>query len=81
MLVMTPFKVEPYSCKWDKSERFDDDQQPISKQQYKLLSISDDCLRNTINNPRYIAFSLSNCTIQICNSLTGYNYLDLNDPV
>lgn len=78
---MTPNKVKCYNFSWNTFERVNEYLQPINKQHYKLFSISEDELSNQTNNSRYLAFCLSNCTIQICNSLTGYNYLNLNNPV
>lgn len=54
--------------------------QLINNQTYKFFSISEECTKD-INNSQYLAFSLSNCTIQISDALTGYKYLNLNDPV
>jgi len=78
---MTANKVQCHQFSWTGLKRIDEYSQPISKQHYKFFSISEDYKGKQINNFRYLAFSLSNSTIQICNSLTGYNYLELNDPV
>lgn len=78
---MTPNKVKCYHLNWNTFERINEYLRPIHKQHYKSFSIFEDELSNQTNNSPYLAFSLSNCTIQICNYLTGYNYLDLNNPV
>lgn len=78
---MTPNKVQCYQFSWTELKSIDEYPQQLSKQHYKFFSISEDYKGKQINSFRYLAFSLSNCTIQICNSLTGYNYLELNDPV
>lgn len=76
---MTPNKVKCYYFNWNTFERINECFKPVNKQHYKSFSISEE-LSNETDNSRYFAFSLSNCTIQICNSWTGYNYLDLNNP-
>lgn len=77
---MTPKKVDYYQLDWGKSLRLMEYPQPIGYQHFKLSSISEEHA-GVINNSRYIAFGLSNCTIKICDLITGYNFLDLNDPV
>lgn len=54
--------------------------QPIGYQNYKMFSILDQYTYK-INQMGYIAISLSNNTIQICDLSNGYNFLQLNNPV
>lgn len=69
-----------YKFDWDKSVRIMDYPKPIGYERFKLFSISEEHMNKT-NDSRYVALSLNNCTIQICDLWTGYNFLDLNDPV
>lgn len=79
-MVLTPTTVTCYQYEWDNSLSLLDLPQPIGYQQFTLSSISK-MNTNLLNNTRYIAFSLINCTIQICDLSSGYNFLELNDPI
>jgi len=78
MLVMTPNLLHSYEIYWENVNKTSlpliVSPQPIGYRQHKLSSISEE---NTTNNCRYIAFSLSNSTIKICDLSYGYNFLDL----
>lgn len=79
MLVMTPNVLTTYQFNWENINdrlRPIDYPQPIGSRRYKMSSISEE---NTSNSSRYIAFSLNNSTIQICDLSNGYNFLDLNN--
>lgn len=78
---MTSNNIKCYYFSWDTFDRINACFQPINKQHYKSFSISEDESSNQTNNSRYLAFCLSNGTIQICNPWTGYNYLNLSNPV
>lgn len=81
LLILTQENVACYKFDWDKSfERIRDYPKRIGYERFKLFSISEEHTNNS-NDSRYVALSLSNCTIQICDLWTGYNFLDLNDPV
>lgn len=80
LLVLTPTSVNCYQFEWDNSLSSVDFPQLIGYQHFMLSSISE-MNTNLLNNSRYIAFSLINCTIQICDLSSGYNFLELNDPV
>jgi len=80
ILVMTPKKLGHYQFKWDEPISLVEHPYPICYQYFQLSSISEMYTSKT-NNSRYIAFSLTNCTIKICDLLTGFNFLDINDPV
>lgn len=79
---MTKKKLCHYQFKWDEPIRLvEEEEHPtISYRYFHLFSISESYTSKT-NNSRYIAFSLSNSTIKICDLLTGNNVLDLNDPI
>ncbi|XP_026822292.1 apoptotic protease-activating factor 1-like [Rhopalosiphum maidis] len=77
MLVMTPTLLQSYDFNWENEKKTTPPlvyPKPIGYRQYKLISISEE---NTNNFSRYIAFSLSNSTIKICDLSNGYNFLDL----
>uniref|UniRef100_A0A2H8TPT9 Apoptotic protease-activating factor 1 n=1 Tax=Melanaphis sacchari TaxID=742174 RepID=A0A2H8TPT9_9HEMI len=77
MLVMTPTFMQIYCFNWKDEKKTAPPlvyPKPIGYRQYKLISISEE---NTNNHTRYIAFSLSNSTIKVCDLFTGYNFLDL----
>ncbi|XP_060875475.1 apoptotic protease-activating factor 1-like [Metopolophium dirhodum] len=78
MLVMTPNLVRSYEFNWENENKTSLPTlvypKPVGYRHYKLSSISEE---NTYNNFRYIAFSLSNSTIKICDLSNGYNFLDL----
>lgn len=77
---MTPEKMQPYQLNWENSSRLLEYPQPIGYNLYKVSSISEEHT-TTINKSRFIAFSLSNYTIKICDLSTGYNLLDINDNI
>lgn len=72
--------MDYYQFNWHDTTRLENHPQKIGYQSFKLYSISEE-YTNNINKSRYVAFSLSNCTIQICDLSTGYNFLNLNDHV
>jgi len=78
MLVMTPNVVRSYEFNWEDDNKTSVPSiihpNAVAYRHYKLSSISEE---NTNNNFRYIAFSLSNSTIKICDLSNGYNFLDL----
>jgi len=77
MLVMTPNIVHSYKFNWKNENKTLPPvvyPKPIGYRHYKLSSISEE---NANNYSRYIAFSLSNSTIKICDLSNGYNFLDL----
>jgi len=78
MLVMTPNLVRSYEFNWENENKTSPPPivypTPVGSRHYNLSSISEE---NTINHFRYIAFSLSNSTIKICDLSNGYNFLDL----
>lgn len=78
MLVMTPNLVRSYEFNWENENKTSLPPlvypKPVGYRHYKLSSISEE---NTSNNFQYIAFSLSNSTIKICDLSNGYNFLDL----
>lgn len=78
MLVMTPNLMQSYDFNWENENKTSPPplvySTPIGYRHYKLSSISEE---NTNNHFRYIAFSLSNSTIKICDLSNGYNFLDL----
>jgi len=78
MLVMTPNLMQSYDFNLENANKTSPPPlvypTPIGYRHYKLSSISEE---NTNNHFRYIAFSLSNSTIKICDLSNGYNFLDL----
>jgi len=77
LLVLTPDLVQSYEFNWENENKTSlplVQHNPVAYRRYKSFSISEE---NTNNNLRYIAFSLSNSTIKICNLSNGYNFLDL----
>lgn len=73
--------MQTYQLFWDKSLRLKSPlPHPKGYQDYILSAVSED-YTTIANHPRYVAFSLSNFTIQICDLDSGYNFLDLNDPI
>lgn len=80
LLILTQDKISSYKFDWDEPIRIIDYQKSTISKLYKLFSISEEHT-NKKNDSRYVALSLSNCTIQICDLWTGYNFLELNDPV
>lgn len=69
-----------YQFDWHEAEHLVNYPQQINYQQFKLFSISEEH-PNNINESRFIACSLNNCTIQICELSTGFNFLDLSNQV
>ncbi|XP_050540508.1 apoptotic protease-activating factor 1-like isoform X2 [Daktulosphaira vitifoliae] len=81
VLIMTAKNVGLYKLKSDKTcPQLKECPQPIGFQEYILSSISEGNDGKT-KNSRFIALALSNSTIKICNLMTGYNVLDLNEPI
>lgn len=77
---MTPEKMQTYKLNWERSSRLLEYPQPIGYNLYKVSAISEE-YTSTINKSQFVAFSLSNYTIKICDLSTGYNLLDINDSI
>lgn len=77
---MTPKKSELYKLNWNESIRIKESPHPIGYQEYTSFAISEGNVDAT-KNSRFIALALNNGTIRICDLLTGYNFMDLDDPI
>lgn len=82
ILVMSLNKLACYQL-WNDTQvltKLMDYPQPIGYQNYKTFSILNR-YTSKINQMGYVAISLSNNTIQVCDLSNGYNLLHLNNPV